>query len=67
MPLFPVTAFGRIADRNAFKSEYRRRLDQLRWEPAEQDRVIDEILLAYRLNTEIIRDMGARNRAAIEA
>jgi heme oxygenase len=59
--------FDRIADRNEFKNEYRRRLDALAWDPAEQDRFVDEVLLAYRFNTEIITDLGARYRAAIEA
>jgi heme oxygenase len=59
--------FDRIANRNEFKNEYRRRLDLLPWDQEEQDRVIDEVLLAYRFNTEIIRDMGTRYRAAIEA
>jgi heme oxygenase len=59
--------FDRVSDRNAFKSEYRRRLDELPWNRDEQERVIDEILLAYRFNTQIIGDMGVRYRAAIEA
>lgn len=49
--------FDRIPDVDAFKREYRRRLDQAPWDEAEQERVIDEIVLAYALNTEVFEDL----------
>jgi heme oxygenase len=39
------------------KDEYRRVLDELPWSEDEQDRVIDEVLEAYRHNTEVLLDL----------
>lgn len=40
--------FGDIADPKAFKDVYREQLDAAPWDEAEKQRVIDEVLLAYR-------------------
>ena len=41
-----------------FKDDYRGRLDQAPWSPQEQEQVVDEVLLAYRHNTEVLIDLG---------
>ncbi|WP_214103008.1 biliverdin-producing heme oxygenase [Acrocarpospora catenulata] len=47
-----------------FKEEYRRRLDALDLDEAEQQRIIRETKLAYQLNTEVLADLGRYARAA---
>lgn len=49
--------FPEIADPAAYKDSYRELLDAARWDAAEQDRVIDEVLLAYRFNTEVFEEL----------
>ncbi|SDG53396.1 biliverdin-producing heme oxygenase [Microbacterium pygmaeum] len=49
--------FADIADPKAFKEYYREQLDAVPWDAAERERVIDEVLLAYRFNTEVFRDL----------
>ncbi len=56
--------FDEIADPAEFKNTYRAQLDAAPWDDAEQQRVIDEVLLAYRLNTELFDDLGRAKRAA---
>lgn len=56
--------FGDIADPKAFKEVYRKQLDAAPWDAAEQERVVAEVLLAYRFNTELFEDL-ARAKAAI--
>lgn len=51
--------FDDIADAGAFKERYRAELDAAPWDAAEQERVIDEVLLAYRMNTEVFEDLAA--------
>ncbi|GAB4048900.1 hypothetical protein GCM10028775_15050 [Catellatospora paridis] len=51
-------AFDGIADLTAFKDAYRARLDAAPWDAAEQDRIIEEVKLAYRLNTDLLADLG---------
>ncbi|MEV0454371.1 biliverdin-producing heme oxygenase [Catellatospora methionotrophica] len=51
-------AFDGIADLTAFKDAYRARLDGAPWDAVEQDRIIDEVKLAYRLNTDLFADLG---------
>ena len=51
--------FADIADPHAFKEHYRAQLDAAPWDAAEQARVIDEVLLAYRFNTELFEDLAA--------
>ena len=51
--------FDQIADPKAFKETYREQLDAAGWDDAERERVIDEVLNAYRLNTEVFEDLTA--------
>jgi heme oxygenase len=51
--------FDEIGDLKAFKERYRELLDTTAWSAAEQDRIVEEILLAYRLNTDVIDALGA--------
>ena len=55
---------ARSTDRNAFRDEYRARLDAMELSDDEQARMIDEILLAYRLNTAVIARHGRDVRPA---
>lgn len=56
--------FDQIADPKAFKETYREQLDAAGWDDAERERVIDEVLRAYRLNTELFEDLSAAKAAA---
>ncbi|WP_344227635.1 biliverdin-producing heme oxygenase [Microbacterium binotii] len=56
--------FADIADPKEFKEHYRVQLDAAPWDEAEKERVIDEVLLAYRFNTELFEDLA---RAKAEA
>lgn len=56
--------FADIADPKAFKDYYREQLDAVPWDAAERESVIDEVLLAYRFNTEVFRDLGAAKAEA---
>jgi heme oxygenase len=56
--------FDQIASPKEFKATYRDQLDAAGWDEAERDRVIDEVLLAYRLNTELFDDLAAAKAAA---
>ena len=51
--------FDEIGDLKAFKERYRELLDTTPWSPAEKDRIVEEILVAYRLNTDVIDALGA--------
>ena len=55
--------FADIADPSAFKRTYRDQLDAAPWSDEEQERLIDEVLLAYRFTTELCADL-ARAKAA---
>lgn len=55
--------FTDIADPREFKSVYREQLDAAPWDDDEKERVIDEVLVAYRFNTELFEDL-ARAKAA---
>ena len=57
--------FADIADPKAFKEVYREQLDAAPWDAAEQARVIDEVLLAYRFNTELFEDLAAAKSAQV--
>ncbi|PSL05428.1 heme oxygenase [Haloactinopolyspora alba] len=50
--------FERIPHPAAFKNDYRARLDAVPWSVAERDRVVDEVLVAYELNTEIFAELA---------
>ena len=56
--------FDDIADPAAFKDVYREQLDSAPWDEAERERVIDEVLLAYRFNTELFEDLDRARAAA---
>ncbi len=56
--------FDQIADPKAFKETYREQLDATTWDAAERERVIDEVLYAYKLNTELFEDLSAAKAAA---
>ncbi|MFT4229997.1 MAG: biliverdin-producing heme oxygenase [Microbacterium sp.] len=57
--------FGDIADPAAFKDVYRAQLDAAPWDDAEKERIIDEVLLAYRFNTELFEDLARARGAAV--
>ena len=59
--------FDDIADPKAFKEVYREQLDAVPWDDAEKERVIDEVLLAYRFNTELFEDLERAKREAAVA
>ncbi|KAA9108407.1 heme oxygenase (biliverdin-producing) [Microbacterium rhizomatis] len=50
--------FADIADPKAFKEYYREQLDAAPWDAAEQERVIDEVLVAYQFNTDLFIDLA---------
>jgi heme oxygenase len=56
--------FDQIAKPKEFKETYREQLDAVDWDDAERERVIDEVLLAYRFNTELFVDLSAAKTAA---
>lgn len=57
--------FDDIADPRAFKDVYREQLDAAPWDTAEQERVIDEVLLAYRFNTQVFEDLAAAKASQV--
>jgi heme oxygenase len=56
--------FDQIASPKQFKETYREELDAVGWSDEERDRVIDEVLIAYRFNTELFEDLSAAKTAA---
>ncbi|MET0932753.1 MAG: biliverdin-producing heme oxygenase [Mycetocola sp.] len=50
--------FADIAKPREFKDTYREQLDAVPWDDAERSRVIDEVLVAYRFNTDLFRDLA---------
>ncbi|MGN6503365.1 MAG: heme oxygenase (biliverdin-producing), partial [Pseudolysinimonas sp.] len=56
--------FDQIASPKEFKETYREQLDAVAWDDAERERVITEVLAAYRLNTELFDDLAAAKAAA---
>ncbi|MFT4235027.1 MAG: biliverdin-producing heme oxygenase [Microbacterium sp.] len=57
--------FSDIADPRAFKEVYREQLDAAPWDDAEKERVIDEVLAAYRFNTELFEELGRAQARAV--
>lgn len=52
--------FTAIADPDAFKDAYRRRLDRFAaGDPAERDRIVAEVRVAYRLNIALLDELAA--------
>jgi heme oxygenase (biliverdin-producing, ferredoxin) len=58
--------FGDIAKPKEFKETYRSQLDAVDWDDAERDRVIDEVLVAYRFNTELFLDLADAKASAAQ-
>ncbi len=56
--------FDQIESPKHFKDAYRDALDAVEWDAAERERVIDEVLAAYRLNTEVFVDLAAAKASA---
>jgi heme oxygenase len=51
--------FDKIESPAEFKQTYRDALDAVDWDATERDRVIDEVLAAYQLNTDVFVDLDA--------
>ncbi|GAB2976744.1 biliverdin-producing heme oxygenase [Frigoribacterium salinisoli] len=51
--------FAEVAEPKAFKATYREQLDAVDWTHDERERVIDEVLVAYRLCTALFADLAA--------
>jgi heme oxygenase len=56
--------FDQIANPKAFKETYRVQLDSVDWSIEERERVIDEVLTAYRFNTELFVDLATAKAVA---
>jgi heme oxygenase len=56
--------FDEIASPKDFKDTYREQLDAVGWSAQERERVIDEVLVAYRFNTELFEDLSAAKAVA---
>ena len=56
--------FDQIAKPKEFKETYRDQLDAVDWDDAERERVIDEVMIAYRFNTELFVDLADAKSAA---
>lgn len=56
--------FDQIADPKDFKETYRAQLDAVEWDAAEQTRVIDEVVIAYQLNTDVFADLQTAKESA---
>lgn len=56
--------FDQIARPKQFKETYREQLDAVDWSAEERERVIDEVLIAYRFNTELFEDLSRAKAAA---
>lgn len=52
--------FESIADPRSFKDRYRQELDSVGWSEKESDRVVDEVMTAYRFNTDLFAELAAR-------
>ena len=56
--------FDQIASPKEFKETYRDQLDAVDWDAAQRDRVIDEVVTAYKFNTELFVDLANAKAAA---
>jgi len=56
--------FDAIADPNEFKNVYREQLDSAPWDEEERERVINEVILAYKFNTELFEELETVRVAA---
>ncbi len=57
--------FDQIAKPKEFKEHYRDELDAINWSVEERERVIDEVMIAYKFNTELFVDLA--NAKAVAA
>ena len=57
--------FADIAAPTAVKETYRDQLDATPWDADEQERIIDEVLLAYRFNTELFEDLARAKESQV--
>jgi heme oxygenase len=56
--------FDEIASPTDFKNTYREQLDAVAWSDTERERVIEEVVTAYRFNTELFVDLSRAKAAA---
>ncbi len=56
--------FGDIAKPRQFKDTYRAQLDAVDWDDEERERVIDEVNLAFRFNSEVFEELAATRKIA---
>ncbi len=56
--------FDQIAQPKRFKETYREQLDAVDWSAEERERVIDEVLIAYRFNTGLFEDLSRAKAVA---
>jgi len=56
--------FDEIAKPKEFKDTYRDQLDSVGWSDEERERVIDEVMIAYRFNTELFVDLATAKATA---
>ena len=59
--------FDQIAKPKEFKELYRDQLDAVAWDDEERERVIDEVMIAYRFNTELFVDLAKAKASAAVA
>ena len=59
--------FDQIAKPKEFKEHYRDQLDAVTWDDAERERVIDEVMIAYRFNTDLFVDLATAKASAAVA
>jgi heme oxygenase len=57
--------FDEIAKPKEFKETYRDQLDAVDWDAVERERVIDEVMLAYKFNTDLFSDLAHAKDAAV--
>jgi heme oxygenase len=57
--------FDLIAKPKEFKDVYRAQLDAVDWSAEERERVIDEVMAAYRFNTELFVDLARAKALAV--
>ena len=56
--------FAEIARPKEFKSVYRRQLDAVDWSPEARERLLDEVVVAYRFSTELFVALAAAKAEA---
>lgn len=57
--------FDEIAKPKVFKDTYREQLDATGWTEEEQNRVIEEVMIAYRLNAEVFDDLQTAKSSSV--